>query len=72
MFVRRVAEVEVWTQTKVLSPNIRYFVAKSRIVAIYALFGGLLAKVCLFGSNAIHTLGNKCTITWDILHIILN
>ena len=72
MFVRRVAEVEVWTRTKILSPNIRYFVAKSRIVAIYTLFGGLSAKMCLFGSNTVHTLGNKCTITWDILHIILN
>ena len=72
MFVRRVAEVEVRTWTKISSPNIRYFVAKSRIFAIYALFGGLSAKMCLFGSNTVHTLGNKCAITWDILHIILN
>ena len=32
---------KVWTQTKILSPNIRYFVAILRLVAVYALFGNL-------------------------------
>ena len=41
----RVAEVaEVWTRTKIVSPNIRYFVAIIRFVAIYAIFGDLWAK----------------------------
>ena len=30
-----------WTQTKILSPNIRYFVAMLRFIANYALFGNL-------------------------------
>ena len=38
---------KVWTQTKILSPNIRYFVAILRFVAIYALFGNLWAKKSL-------------------------
>ena len=33
---------KVWTQTKILSPNIHYF------VAIYALFGNLWTKKCPF------------------------
>ena len=40
---------KVWTQTKILSPNIRYFVAILRFVAIYALFGDLWAKKVPFG-----------------------
>ena len=36
-----------WTQTKISSPNIRYF------VAIYALFGDLGQKKCLFGSKTV-------------------
>ena len=32
---------KVWTQTKILSPNLRHFVAILRFVAIYALFGNL-------------------------------
>ena len=35
---------KVWTRTKSFSPNIRYFVAILRFVAIYALFGNLWAK----------------------------
>ena len=34
---------KVWTRTKILSPNIRYF-NELRFVAIYALFGDLWAK----------------------------
>ena len=37
--ITRVAEV--WTRTKVLSSNVRYFVAISRFVPIRALFGRL-------------------------------
>ena len=36
-----------------LSPNIRYFVAMLRFVAIYALFGNLWAQKCLFGSKTV-------------------
>ena len=39
---------KVWTRTKSFSPNIRYFVAILRFVAIYALFGNLWAKKVLF------------------------
>ena len=42
---------KVWTRTKSFSPNIRYFVAILRFVAIYALFGNLWAKKVLFGSK---------------------
>ena len=56
---------------KNLSPNIRYFVANYWFVAIYALFGDLWAKKCLFGQKQ-GFLGKKCTITWYILHIILS
>ena len=34
----------VWTRTKILSPNIRYFVAMLRFVVIYTLFGRLCAR----------------------------
>ena len=44
---------KVDTQTKILSPNIRYFVAILRFVAIYALFGNLRAKEVPFGSNKV-------------------
>ena len=39
---------KIWTQTKILSPKIRYFVAIIRFVEIYALFGNLWAKKCCF------------------------
>ena len=59
---------KIWTQTKILSLNIRYFVAILRFVVIYAVFGRLLAlvgqKQCFLNKN--------CTITWHVLHIILN
>ena len=35
---------KIWTQTKLLSPNIRYFVAILRFVAIYTLFWKSLGK----------------------------
>ena len=50
----RVAEVmrrhrrKVWTQKKILSFNIRYFVAILRFVVIYTLFGRLQARKVLF------------------------
>ena len=50
----RVAEVaEVWTRTKIVSPNIRYLVAILRFVAIYTLFGRLGAKKCFFGITTV-------------------
>ena len=55
---------------KILSPNIGYFVAISRFVAFHALFERLWAQPGFFGSKT--TLGKKCTITWYILHIVLN
>ena len=40
---------KAWTQTKILSPNIRYFViVVLRCVAICAIFGRLWAKKVLF------------------------
>ena len=39
---------KVWTRTKIWSPNIRYFVAILRFVAIDALFGRLWARKMLF------------------------
>ena len=42
---------QFWTQTKILNKSIPYFVAISRFVAIYALFGGLWAKMSFFGSK---------------------
>ena len=36
---------KVKTQTKILSPNIRYFVAILRFVAIFAIFGRLLKQI---------------------------
>ena len=38
---------KVWTQTKILSPKIRYIVAILYIVATYAPFGRLWAKKVL-------------------------
>ena len=43
----------VWTQTKILSPNTRYFVAILRFVAIYALLEIFGQKMCLFGSKTV-------------------
>ena len=42
---------KVWTWTKILIPNIRYFVAISRFVAIYSLFGRLWAKTVFIGQK---------------------
>ena len=39
---------KVWTRTKISSLNIRYFVAISRSVTIYAIFGRLRAKKSFF------------------------
>jgi len=45
---------KVWTGTKILSPNICYFVVILRFVEIYALFGNLWAKKCfLFRSKTV-------------------
>ena len=44
---------KVWTRTKSFSPNIRYFVAILRFVAIYALFGNLWATKVFPGSKTV-------------------
>ena len=44
---------KVWTWTKILSPNLRYFDVISRFVAIYALLERLWAKKCSFGSKKV-------------------
>ena len=44
---------KVWTRTKILSPNMRYFVATLRFVSILALFGRLWAKKCFLGSKTV-------------------
>ena len=57
----RVAEVvrghggprrKVWTWTKILSQNIRYFVTTLRFVAVNALFGNLWKKSAFVGQNS--------------------
>ena len=50
---------KVWTQMKILSPNLRYFVAIIRFVAIYAPFGGQ-EKGLFLGSNTVYICGK----TW--------
>ena len=58
---------KVWTRAKILSPNIRYFVATSIFVAIYALFGRLWAKKVFFFYQIQCLLVKKCPFTWFIL-----
>ena len=59
---------KIWSWTKTLSPNIRYFVTILRFVAINALFGNLWTKNCFLGQKQCF-MGKKCTITLYILHI---
>ena len=59
---------KVWTRTKNLSPNIHYFIALLRFVAIYVLFR--THKKCFFGAKKCY-LGKKCIITCHILQIML-
>ena len=54
---------KAWTLTKILSPNIRYFVEILRFVAIYALIGDLWTKKVPFWVKNGCFLGKKCTIT---------
>ena len=63
---------KVWTGTKILSPNIRYFVGMLRFVVIYTLFGNLWAKQKLFFGQKQCFLDKKYTVSLNILHIILN
>ena len=44
---------KVWTWTKILSPNIRYFVGILRFVAIYALLEIFGQKMSFFGSKTV-------------------
>ena len=55
---------------KILSSNIRYFVAILRYVAIYALFEDFRQEKLFFGVENSVFLGKKCTIIWYILHIV--
>ena len=60
---------KVWTQTKILSPNIRYFVAILRFVVIYALTRRLWQKKSVFlGINQCF-LGEKCTSCQETLFL---
>ena len=62
---------KVWTQTKILSPNIRYFVANydlSRFAHFLEIFG---QKSAFLGQKQCF-LGKKCTITWYIINISLS
>ena len=59
---------KVWTRTKILSPNIGYFVANSRFVAIYALFGRLWTKSVVLGPKQCFMV-KKCIIIWYIYYI---
>ena len=74
MIISRVAEVVGRNEgpssksldlEKTLSTNTRYFAAILRFVTIHALFERLLA---FWGQN----MGKNCTISWFILHIVLN
>ena len=66
---RRAFAKKVLTWTKILSPNIQYFVAILRFVAIYALFGNLRAKKCLFFFGKKCTIANFCHPDWFELNI---
>ena len=58
---------KVWNQTKILSPNILYFFAILRFVAIHELFGRLWPRKGLYRSKTVQCfLGRKCTITWTM------
>ena len=62
---------KVWTRTKILSSNIRYFVANwdlSRFTHFLVIFG---QKSAFLGQKQCF-LGKKCTITRYILHISLS
>ena len=63
---------KVWTRTKIVSSNIRYFVVIFRFVTIYALFGNLWAKKMLFFGQKQCFLGKKCTITWYVVVVVAN
>ena len=63
----------VWIWTRILSPDIRYFVAILRFVAIHTLFGRLLLRKGLYKSKTVqYFLDKKCTIKWYILYFIMN
>ena len=72
--VTRVAEVvqrhEVWTGTKILSPNICYIVAILWFVVIYAPLEDSGQKKCSFGAKQCF-LGKKCPITWLVMSCLL-
>ena len=77
----RVAEVvggtrglcqKVWTQTKILSPNIRYFFCNIKICRDLRTFWKSSGKKSAFLGQRQCFLGKKCTITLYILHIILS
>ena len=57
---------------EIFKPEHTLFCPELRFVAIYALFGDLLAKKSAFLGQKQRFLGKKCTITWYILHISLS
>ena len=62
---------QFWTQTKILNKSITYFVAISRFVAIYALFGDLLAKEVHFWVKNSASVA-RSALLHCILHILLS
>ena len=54
---------KVWTLRKILGPNIRFFVAILRFVAIYALFWKSSGKKVPFGSKTV-LLGQKIALLY--------
>ena len=55
-----------------VKPEHTLFCREFRFVAIYALFGDLQAKKSAFLGQKQCFLGQKCPITWYILHISLS
>ena len=49
-----------------LCPNVRYFVAIARFVAIYAVLGDFVPKKCYFFVKKQCFVGKNGTITWYI------
>ena len=74
--VAEVAREHGWHPPKSLDsdenfkPEHTLFCRKLRFVAIYALFGDLWVKKVPFLGQKQCFLGNKCIITWYILHVM--
>ena len=55
---------KVWNQTKIFIPNILYFVAILRFVAIHAIFGRLWSKTVFFWARNALSDGIYCLPWW--------